>query len=267
LLIVCCHVLQEDADHLTHLLNAMGVEAYRGATQLNIVEPLNGNPDPLLNSNDDSRSIVHHRSGQAENAHHDQLSIPQQVQQDSRVFLPGNAHENVESHHERTTCTVSESIDSGSSVFSSSGQNQAPRLPDSVKLTREHVHTKVVGDQSSDLSSLPALNNHEQNQVLSKNMPVDSDTSRANDAQDSCYLPRTKRPNRQRSWDRDESSVPAVNQSYPHEAKYLLDHVVYLPVNKLVPFHHLNRMLRTIHAAVSLNKKPNRHKVQAVSKL
>lgn len=52
-----------------------------------------------------------------------------------------------------------------------------------------------------------------------------------------------------------ESSVthcmPRVNPQYPHEAKYLIDHVLYLPVNKLVPFHELNRMLQVIRLAVA----------------
>ena len=30
--------------------------------------------------------------------------------------------------------------------------------------------------------------------------------------------------------------------SYPHDAKYLIDHVIYLPVNKMVPFHELDRI-------------------------
>lgn len=38
---------------------------------------------------------------------------------------------------------------------------------------------------------------------------------------------------------------------YPHEAKYLIDHVVYLPVNKTVPFHELDKMCRALTVAVA----------------
>lgn len=33
---------------------------------------------------------------------------------------------------------------------------------------------------------------------------------------------------------------------YPHEAKYLIDHVVYLPVNKTVPYNELDRICRAV---------------------
>ncbi len=36
-------VLQENPDEVLKALNALGVDAYRGATQLNIIEPDNGN--------------------------------------------------------------------------------------------------------------------------------------------------------------------------------------------------------------------------------
>lgn len=58
--------------------------------------------------------------------------------------------------------------------------------------------------------------------------------------------------------------IPAVNKQYPHEAKYLVDHVLYLPVNKLVPFHVLDRMLRAIHIAVALDKSSGTEKVKTV---
>ena len=39
--------------------------------------------------------------------------------------------------------------------------------------------------------------------------------------------------------------------TYPHEAKYLLDHVIYLPVNKLVPFHDLDQICAAVDIAVA----------------
>lgn len=38
---------------------------------------------------------------------------------------------------------------------------------------------------------------------------------------------------------------------YPHEAKYLIDHVIYLPVNKTVPFHELDRICRALSVVVA----------------
>jgi dTDP-4-amino-4,6-dideoxygalactose transaminase len=38
---------------------------------------------------------------------------------------------------------------------------------------------------------------------------------------------------------------------YPHEAKYLIDHVVYLPVNRTVPFHELDRICNALSTALS----------------
>lgn len=60
----------------------------------------------------------------------------------------------------------------------------------------------------------------------------------------------------------------SVNQRYPHEAKYLIDHVVYLPVNKTVPFHVLDQQIKVIKMAVMLSKtQTDSHQVKLVSKL
>jgi len=59
---------------------------------------------------------------------------------------------------------------------------------------------------------------------------------------------------------------------YPHEAKYLIDHVVYLPVNKNVPFHELDRICNALSAVLSapsvaavngVNKRAFRLKLQS----
>ncbi|XP_076440212.1 uncharacterized protein LOC143279852 [Babylonia areolata] len=122
-------VVVENPDNLMYLLNALGVDAYRGATQLNIVEPANGSPDPLIN-----------------------------VQSDN-------------SPQKGEDCDVEEVCEGG-----------------------DHV--------------------------------------------------------------------PAVNRQYPHEAKYLVDHVLYLPVHKLVPFHILNHMLSAIRTAVALDRSSGEEKVK-----
>ena len=86
-------------------------------------------------------------------------------------------------------------------------------------------------------------------------------------SQKDCKVPQDGKPNLQESQEVDScppSHVPAVNKQYPHEAKYLVDHVLYLPVNKLVPFHALNGMLRAIRTAVALDKSSGDDKVKVV---
>ncbi len=39
---------------------------------------------------------------------------------------------------------------------------------------------------------------------------------------------------------------------YPHEAKFLIDHIVYLPVNKFVPFFELDKIARGVEVALSM---------------
>lgn len=48
---------------------------------------------------------------------------------------------------------------------------------------------------------------------------------------------------------------PNVMHHYPHEAKYLIDHVVYLPVNKTVPFCELDRICAAVQVAMKLESK------------
>jgi len=60
---------------------------------------------------------------------------------------------------------------------------------------------------------------------------------------------------------------------YPHEARYLIDHVVYLPVNKSVPFHELDRICHAVSVAVASSgrdgeyPRPLRTNVRLKSKL
>lgn len=41
---------------------------------------------------------------------------------------------------------------------------------------------------------------------------------------------------------------------YPSEARYLIDHVVYLPVHKNVPFHVLDRICWCLQKAMKMSK-------------
>ncbi|KAK6166387.1 hypothetical protein SNE40_023093 [Patella caerulea] len=46
---------------------------------------------------------------------------------------------------------------------------------------------------------------------------------------------------------------------YPHEAKYLIDHVVYLPINKRVPFPVLDHIIKMAKTALRLNHQTKIH--------
>jgi len=47
------------------------------------------------------------------------------------------------------------------------------------------------------------------------------------------------------------TSLDKFVTQYPHEARYLIDHVVYLPVNKSVPFHELDRICQALSVAMA----------------
>ncbi|XP_076088870.1 uncharacterized protein LOC143059274 isoform X2 [Mytilus galloprovincialis] len=56
--------------------------------------------------------------------------------------------------------------------------------------------------------------------------------------------------------------APLVNY-YPHEARYLMDHVVYLPINKSVPFSVLDQICRGVEEAEKLTKKSVNVRIQS----
>ncbi|OWF51339.1 uncharacterized protein LOC110449309 [Mizuhopecten yessoensis] len=59
----------------------------------------------------------------------------------------------------------------------------------------------------------------------------------------------------------------ALNRSYPHEARYLINHVVYLPVNKSVPFHVLDQICKCVQLAIRLSKNGRSPDVRLHAKL
>ncbi|ESO98509.1 hypothetical protein LOTGIDRAFT_142860, partial [Lottia gigantea] len=54
---------------------------------------------------------------------------------------------------------------------------------------------------------------------------------------------------------------------YPHEAKYLIDHVVYLPVHKHVPYPVLDEIIKHAKNALNINKNHFKRKPAITSKL
>ncbi|XP_060069887.1 uncharacterized protein LOC132549917 [Ylistrum balloti] len=61
--------------------------------------------------------------------------------------------------------------------------------------------------------------------------------------------------------------LEALNIDYPHEARYLIDHVVYLPVNKSVPFHALDHICKCVKLAFHLSKNGRSPDVRLHAKL
>ena len=48
----------------------------------------------------------------------------------------------------------------------------------------------------------------------------------------------------------EQGDLHTFMATYPHEAKYLIDHVIYLPVNKLVPYHELDRICNALRVVM-----------------
>lgn len=51
-----------------------------------------------------------------------------------------------------------------------------------------------------------------------------------------------------------ESERDQLDPQYPTEARYLIDHVIYLPVHKKVPFHALNKICKAVKQAIKMSK-------------
>lgn len=214
-------IVAEDPDHLTHLLNMMGVEAYRGATQLNIVEPMNGNPEPLLVPDVD-RGAFHtqapHEGGTGT------VHIASQISQVTESF-------------EKMASIARRSLDMGYI-----GNSPEP-----------NISVAAVGEYDDNVEKRTKTDDNRSDQAIafSTGMFVGSGRMQQTDPELS-------------DADNYANHVPAVNHRYPHEAKYLVDHVLYLPVNKLVPFHTLDRMVTLINNAVALDKSSRNYKVKVV---
>ena len=62
-----------------------------------------------------------------------------------------------------------------------------------------------------------------------------------------------------------QGPVSQLDPRYPSEARYLIDHVVYLPVHKHVPFHVLNHICNCVRHAIKMSR--DSPKVRLPSKL
>jgi perosamine synthetase len=70
------------------------------------------------------------------------------------------------------------------------------------------------------------------------------------------------------NWDDDKQHYSARDlRNYPQEARYLIDHVLYLPVNKSVPFHVLDYICRTVERADMLSRTSTGPTVMVQAKL
>jgi ABC-type multidrug transport system ATPase subunit len=66
----------------------------------------------------------------------------------------------------------------------------------------------------------------------------------------------------------DDKKLQHLITHDPLEAKYLIDHVVYLPVNKHVSFYHLDKICKAVELALSqMREESPRDQVKLQSKL
>ena len=63
--------------------------------------------------------------------------------------------------------------------------------------------------------------------------------------------------------DQPYSPVSPLDPKYPAEARYMIDHIIYLPVHKNVPFHALNRICKAVRMAINLSKDAPRVRLQS----
>lgn len=244
-------VITENPDNLVFLLNALGVEAYRGATQLNVVEPHNGDPDPLVLSADHSR-----RSPTSDkntlNGEEDMFLVS--CGGDSRDQACAGKGDSGDGLYKPVQ-------ESGFDLRGDCGDGMKKPIEESdfdFSLRRIPSAAKEypLEDSSVDSSCLHMP-------TARKEFPHHEESS----VDSSCAANKESPDDDESSVDLPSQHIPEVNRRYPHEAKYIIDHVVYLPVHKQVPFHQLNRMLRAIKTAVTLHKSSNGAGVKVSSKL
>lgn len=58
----------------------------------------------------------------------------------------------------------------------------------------------------------------------------------------------------------EDTSVDLVPY-YPHEAKHLMENVIYLPVTKAVPYHILDQMVIAVNYIIKKNKYNDSYKI------
>ncbi|KAL4217219.1 hypothetical protein ACF0H5_023671 [Mactra antiquata] len=63
--------------------------------------------------------------------------------------------------------------------------------------------------------------------------------------------------------DVNTDDISQLHPCYPAEARYLIDHVIYLPIHKNVPFHELNKICKAVHYALKMSKDSPRVRLQS----
>ena len=262
----------------------MGVEAYRGATQINIVEPMNGHPDPLLPQSSSPKHLT-----QNDQPINTTISMEKQQDLPTRNSKTVNKILPVRSNDEKQRIRESQVLgqkkilernqDASSAMYSYafkpiSSISESPILNLSTEKQSDICYSFSQNEykHSENGNDAAVTSNDSWSCKGSKCDKEKAEQSAAHQSCDACHK-QVLSNHQQRNHSVDLNSeknlnIPAVNKQYPHEAKYLVDHVVYLPVNKLVPFHVLNIMLARIHSAVGLVKNGHSNvKVQIPSKL
>ena len=50
---------------------------------------------------------------------------------------------------------------------------------------------------------------------------------------------------------RHMSHLENLVKCYPHEARFIVDHIIYLPINKMVPFQELDKICDRLQIAIN----------------
>ena len=216
---------QDNPDEFLRVLSEMGVFGYRSATQLNLVEP---DVVPV----DNAPSYV--TSSDPTLQCHNSQKIPPHKQQKitSQKEISGSGSERLPSYLPQwgVNQALEENNNSKSRVFS-----------------KQPVHVNQDNCDTLNLDKSP------------RNDSCQSKSQRVNDL----HRPVQPEPrvvakagalleqdaDCQRSDDMEQMAVEKQLQLFPHEAKYLIDHVVYLPVNKTVPFDQLDYLAECVAIA------------------
>lgn len=248
--------LQNEPDRCVQLLNSMGVDAYRGATQLNLVIDT-----PAIHTDiPSSKQTLTSNSIQCNTKHSPQSSVSQDTR---NITLPN--YPNIDYMSSLPPLVNDQTSISNSDTCVVHLRND--KLP--VDLKSEHnviSSTVIVNDVIHSIysetkpelktSMNPALNLNSEPKLECQssmnsdlNMNIDPKVHNKVEVHPHKFQPHCDY---------------AADTKDPKEARYLIDHVVYLPINKSVPYHVLDQIAQRFKTALTLL---NGEKVKCLSKL
>ena len=187
-------------------LTELGVFAYRGATQLSLVEP-----DAELSAQTPT------------------------LKPQSAVDNPVQAQD-ISTTNKGLHCAVNNGV----------GKEKGNDLT----MQGHDISKKMICDSST--KALPTSSHSEQIPVNSHTLQTHNTHDAGLDSEplDTATKSSAITPKSEPAGGMASEKLKKYFQQFPHEAKYLIDHVVYLPVNRLVPFTQLDRLADCVTIAV-----------------